>query len=203
MKIEFCVGLLMSVLLAGAATAEPAQYEMDPDHTIVQFTWNHNRLSNMSGRFMKYDGDFNLDFERASKSSVEFTIDAESIWTGVDALDNDMKSSRLFDIAEHPEIKFTSTRARKTGIERGQLMGELTIKGITKPVILYINVNYQGPHIFADSVEKYEGAQMAGLTINARVNRSDFGLGMAIPWIADEIDIRIDTELVAYPDGKP
>jgi polyisoprenoid-binding protein YceI len=203
MKIEVCVGLMISVLIAGAATAEPAQYEMDPDHTIVQFTWNHNRLSNMSGRFMKYDGDFNLDFERPSKSRVEFTIDAESIWTGVEALDNDMKSSRLFDVAEHSEIKFTSTRARKTGLERGQLMGELTIKGITKPVTLFIDVNYQGPHIFADSVEKYKGAKMVGMTISARVNRTDFDLSMAVPWIADEIDIRIESELVAYPEGQP
>ena len=203
MRIEILVGLMTSALLIGAAQAEPVSYEMDPDHTIVQFTWNHNRLSNMSGRFMKYDGEFNLDFKRPSKSHVAFTIDAESIWTGVDALNNDMKSSRLFDVDEHPEIKFTSTKARKTGLERGQLVGELTIKGITKPVTLFIDVNYQGPHIFADSVEKYKGAQMAGLTLNARVNRSDFDLGMALPWIADEIEIRIETELVAYPEGNP
>lgn len=203
MKYEICAGFLVCVLFAGAATAQPASYEMDSDHTIVQFTWNHNRLSNMSGRFMDYEGVLELDFDRPANSQVEFKIRADSIWTGVEALDNDMKSGRLFDVSDHPEIKFTSTRARKTGLERGQLMGELTIKGITKPVILYINVNYQGPHIFADSVEKYEGAQMAGLTINARVNRSDFGLGMAIPWIADEIEIRIETELVAYPDDKP
>lgn len=199
MKNEFCSGLLAAVLIFGSVRAEPVSYEMDADHTIIQFTWNHNRLSNMSGRFMKYDGEFELDFNRPSKSRVEFTIDTDSVWTGVEALDADMKSPRLFDFLKHPDISFVSTGARKTGLERGQLTGELTIKGITKPVILYIDVNYTGPHIFADSVEKYEGAQMAGLSLSARVNRSDFALGMAVPWIADEIDIRIETELVAYP----
>ncbi len=190
------------LIVFSSALAEPVRYEQDATHTIIQFTWNHNRLSNMSGRFLEHEGVFELDFDKPSKSRVEFTIKADSIWTGVGKLDEDMKSKRLFDVDNHPEIKFVSTAARKTGLERGQLAGELTIKGITKPVTLYIDVNYNGPHIFPN-VEKYKGAQLAGLTIKARVNRSDFDLGMAVPWIADEIDIVINTELVAYPDSKP
>ncbi len=189
------------LILFSSAQAEPVNYEQDDAHTIVQFTWNHNRLSNMSGRFLEHEGVFELDFEKPSKSRVEFTINANSIWTGVDKLDEDMKSERLFDAANFPEIKFVSTNARKTGLERGQLAGELTIKGVTKPVMVYIDVNYNGPHIFPN-VEKYKDAKLAGLTIKARVNRSDFGLGMAVPWIADEVDILTNTELVAYPDGK-
>lgn len=185
------------------AFAAPAAYEMDKRHTIIQFTWNHNRLANMSGRFMEYDGEFNLDFDTPKNSNVEFTIKPESIWTGVEALDNDMKSARLFDVESYPEIRFVSTRARRTGLERGQLEGDLTIKGITKPITLFIDVNYNGPHIFATSVEQYQDALQAGLTLRARVNRSDFGLGMAVPFIADEIDIRIETEMIAYPNGKP
>ncbi len=202
MKIGI-IGFVYALLITfSSALAEPVRYEQDVAHTIVQFTWNHNRLSNMSGRFLKHIGIFELDFEDPSNSHVEFIINANSIWTGVGKLDEDMKSKRLFDVANHPEIKFVSTAARKTGLERGQLAGELTIKGITKPVTLYIDVNYHGPHIFPN-VEKYKGAQLAGLTIKARVNRSDFDLGMAVPWIADEIDIVINTELVAYPDSKP
>jgi len=190
-------------LSLSTAQADPLQYEMDKNHTIIQFEWNHNRLANMSGRFLEYTGVFDLDFENPPKSHVEFTIKADSIWTGVEGLDKDMKSDRLFDTANHPELKFVSTSARQTGLERGQLTGELTIKGITKPVTLFIDVNYEGPHIFAEGVAEYKDALQAGLTLHARVNRSDFGLGMAVPWIADEIDIRIETELVAYPGGKP
>lgn len=199
MKSEISACLLLVALVAAPARAEPIAYRMDKDHTIIGFAWNHNRLSTMSGRFTKYDGDFELDFADPAQSRVSFTIDAASVWTGVEKLDDDMRSKRLFNVAEFPAIKFVSTQAVKTGLERGQLKGDLTIKDVTRPVTLYIDVNYQGPHIFADSVEKYENARQAGLTVTTRINRSDFGLGMAVPWIADEIDIRIDTELVAFP----
>ncbi len=186
-------------LLTSPALSDPARYEMDKSHTIIDFTWNHNRLSNMSGRFMDYEGQFDLDFEHPSQSHVEFTIQASSIWTGVEKLDDVMRSKRLFDVEKYPKITFVSTKARQTGLERGQLEGDLTIHGITRPVRLDIEVNYQGSHIFADSVEKYKHARQAGLTLRTRVNRSDFGLRMAIPWIANEIDIRIETEMVSYP----
>jgi polyisoprenoid-binding protein YceI len=199
MKSELLVGILLFSIAGAPARAAPHAYQMDKDHTIIGFAWNHNRLSTMSGRFMKYDGEFELDFDEPAQSRVSFTIDAASVWTGVDKLDEDMRSKRLFDAAGFREIAFVSTGATKTGLERGQLKGDLTIKGVTRPVTLYIDVNYQGPHIFAASVDKYRDALQAGLTINTRINRSDFGLGMAVPWVGDEIDIRIDTELVAFP----
>lgn len=202
MRFMFIAAITVQIIMA-QAQADALSYEMDKRHTIIQFTWNHNRLSNMSGRFLEYDGEFDLDFDDPSKSSVSVTIDPASIWTGVEELDEDMKSARLFNVAEYDKITFVSTKARQTGLETGELDGELTIKGVTKPVRLFIDVNYQGPHVFADGVEKFKDALQVGLTLHTRVNRSDFGLGMAVPWIADEIDIRIDTEMVAYPNGKP
>ncbi len=194
---------LLTAIAPHAAMAEPIAYEMDHNHTLIQFTWNHNGLANMSGRFTDFDGEFNLDFEDPSASTVTFSIDADSVWTGVEKLDADMKSQRLFDVGKNPAITFVSTSARKTGLERGQLEGDLTIKGVTRPVVLNINVNRHGRHHFADGVEKFKDALSAGLSIDTRINRSEFDLGMAVPWIADEIDIRIETELVAYPEGKP
>lgn len=200
LKILFFVAFIASFL--SAAHGEPLAYEMDKNHTIIQFSWNHNRLADMSGRFLAFDGEFDLDFEEPSNSKVSFRIDPASIWTGVEKLDEDMRSKRLFDVAQFDEITFVSTTSRKTGLERGQLEGNLTIKGITKQVVLFIDVNYHGPHLFA-GVEEYKDAVQAGITLHARVNRSDFDLGMAVPWIADEIDIRVDTEMVAWPMGKP
>jgi polyisoprenoid-binding protein YceI len=191
------------ILAGGVAHAEVHRYEMDKDHTLVEFTWNHNRLANFSGRFLDFDGAFDLDFTEPANSRVDFTIQAESVWTGVAALDADMRSPRLFNAAEHPAIRFVSREARQTGLDRGQLIGDLTIKGVTRPVTLYLDVNYQGPHHFAESVERYRHALVAGITGRARISRSEFGLGMAVPWIADEIDIRIETELVAFPRGRP
>ena len=191
------------LVLSAPATAEQYSYEMDQNHTLIQFTWNHNGLANMSGRFTEFEGNFKLDFDDPKNSEVQFAIDANSIWTGVEKLDEDMKSQRLFDTAKFPTITFVSTKARKTGVNRGQLKGDLTIKGTTLPVTLFIDVNRQGRHHFADSVEQYKDAFSAGLTIHAKVNRSAFDLGMAVPWIADEIEIRIETELVAYVNGKP
>ncbi len=200
LKILFFVVFITSSL--SAAHGESLAYEMDKDHTIIQFSWNHNRLADMSGRFLDFDGEFDLDFEKPSNSKVSFRIDPASIWTGVEKLDEDMRSERLFNVAKFDEITFVSTKSRKTGLERGQLEGNLTIKGITKQVVLFVDVNYQGPHVFAD-VEQFKDAVQAGITLRARVNRSDFGLSMAVPWIADEIDIRVDTEMVAWPMGKP
>lgn len=197
--VQPLIAIVITLTLAStSALAQTRKYEMDKSHTIVDFSWNHNRLSNMSGRFMAYDGQFDLDFDRPSNSQVRFTIEADSIWTGIDKLDKDMRSERLFDVEKFPQITFISTKARKTGLERGQLEGDLTIKGITHKVRLDIEVNYQGPHIFADSVEKYKHALQAGLSLRTRINRSDFDLSMAVPWIADEIDIHIETEMVSF-----
>ena len=199
--IRTAIGLGLTLWSTSPALADV--YLMDPNHTVIEFTWNHNDLANMSGRFTSFSGTFDLDFENVENSIVSFTIPVSSIWTGVQGLDTDMVSARLFNAEQFPTIEFVSTGARQTGLDRGELYGDLTIRGITHPVTLFLTVNYQGDHPFAGSSDPYAGALAAGISAEARINRSDFRMGLGVPWVSDEIQIRIDMELANFPDNTP
>lgn len=169
-------------------------FTLDKGHTEIRFSWDHVGLSMQSGEFRDFEGTIVFDPADVSKSSVDITIQAASLDTGVAPLDEHMKSADMFDVEAHPTITFKSTGVVRTGAEQGRLTGDLTIKGVTKPVILDVTLNHHGEHPLAPFLEAYAGADYAAFSARGSLLRSEFDVGFATPLTSDRIEIVIETE---------
>ena len=156
-------------------------------------------LSTQTGRFVDYDGTLVFDEKAPETSRLNVTIAAASALTSIPAMDKRLKGPDFFDVANHPRITFVSTAIRRTGPRTGNVIGDLTIKGITRPVALRVTLNFSGAHPLASLLKKYEGVYATGFSARARVLRSDFNMGRFAPLTSDEIDIRIEAELHRTP----
>lgn len=187
--------LIAAASIALAAPALADSYRFDPAHTEVMASWNHLGLSTQTLEFLAVDGEVVFDQADIGASRVTVTIPVESVHTGLPAFDEHLTGGDFFDLDAYPEITFVSTGARQTGDATGRVDGELSIKGVTRPVTLDVVFNFAGPHPLDGVVPAYNGVEAAGFTATAEVKRSDFGLGRFAPAVSDDIRIVINTEL--------
>lgn len=181
--------LLLSAVLAAAtfhAAASGVTYKLDPSHTNVIATWNHFGYSNPSANFSGVDGTLVYDADDVSKSSVEVSLPLSGLNGFSDKFNAHLNSGDFFDSARFPAATFKSTRVEAVGQGKFRVSGDLTIKGITKAVMLDVTLNKR------DEIK--DGKGKIGFDATTRVKRSDFGLGMAAPMVSDEVDLRITTE---------
>ena len=190
-------GALMAAVALGAGTAAQAAgtYTFDKGHTKILFFWNHLGMSNQSARFDDFDGTVVFDPEKPETSKVDVTIKTASVDTDVPAFDDHLRSGDFFNAEKHPEITFVSTTVRKTGTDTGQVDGDLTINGVTKPVTLDVTFNFMGEHPLSAFNENYKGAQYAAFSARTRVLRSDFKVDRYAPMVSNTVEIMIETEL--------
>lgn len=188
--------ILVAAGLAGAPWSARAEtYGFDKNHTEVRFLYDHLGMSIQSGQFGAVDGTVVFDRKKLENSKVEVVIKTDSVDTGVPALDTHLKSKDFFEVDKYPEITFKSTSVKQTGKDAGQITGDLTIHGVTKPVTLNVTFNFAGPHPLAKFIKKYDGAPYASFSAQAEILRSDFGVGLYAPATADRVRIVIETEL--------
>ena len=184
------------LLVAGVAVAAPVRYDLDPNHTRIDFSWTHFGFSHPMGRFDRFDGDFRFDPADPTKSSVTVTIPVSSIDTGVAKLDAHLQTADFFDVANYPTATFKSTRVERAGEHGLEVTGDLTLHGVTKPVVLDVVINKIGPHPMA-------GRAAAGFDATATIKRSDFGISNYVPNVSDEIELSISTEaMVPAANGQ-
>jgi len=188
-------GGMVAALALGATAQAANSYTFDKGHTKILFFWNHLGLSNQSARFDDFDGTLIFDAAKPETSKIEVSIKTASVDSDVPALDDHLRSSDFFNAEKHPEITFVSTTVRKSGTSTGQVEGDLTINGVTKPVTLDVAFNFQGEHPLSAFNENYKGAQYVAFSARTRVLRSDFNVGLYAPLTSDTIDIKIETEL--------
>jgi polyisoprenoid-binding protein YceI len=183
------LSLLVVALFTAAAWAQGSEWQIDPAHTTVAFTVRHMGISNVHGRFTKVSGSALVNDNDPSKDSVNATIDATSIDTGVEMRDNDLKSANYFDVAQFPTITFKSKSVSKSGDGKLKIVGDLTIHGVTKEVTLDVD----GPSAPA----KMGPNLKRGLSATTSVNRKDFGVGAKTPsaMVGEDIKIELDVEL--------
>jgi polyisoprenoid-binding protein YceI len=177
-----------------SALAESSTWTIDPAHTQAMFTVRHMVITNVRGQFQKTTGSVTLDEKDIGKSSVEASIDVNSIDTRVTDRDNHLKSPDFFDAANHPEITFKSTKVERAGKDKLKVTGDLTIRETTKPVVLMV----EGP---TAPVKDPGGNIRRGLTATTTINRMDYGLKWnkvveAGPVVGNEIKIEIEAELL-------
>lgn len=146
-------------------------WDIDPVHSDVSFTVRHMMVSKVRGRFAGFTGEI-VTGQDVTGSSVRATIDASSIDTGNEQRDGHVRSADFFDVANHPTWTYTSTGVRADG-EDLVIDGDLTIKGVTRSVPLAVEVGGFGPDAF--------GGTRAGFSATASINRSDFGVDIAMP----------------------
>jgi polyisoprenoid-binding protein YceI len=173
-------------LLSTAAFAKAVPYDIDARHTQVSFTYNHLGFSNITGRFMQVTGEFNFDQADPTQSSINVTIPIDGLGTGLAALDDHMKSSDMFDAAKFPTATFKSSKVEAAGPGKLKVSGDLTIHGVTKPVVLDVTVNKVGLN--------QKKIMAAGFDASVTLLRSDFGIAYGTPAVSDQVKLQITME---------
>ena len=190
--ISMTAGALIA--LAGAAAAET--YVLDPEHTEVRFSWNHAGLTTQHGEWADVSGEINFDSSDATATTAKIDIDPASIYTGLEALDDHIKSETFFDVETYPTITFTSTSAQQTGAERMQLIGNINVKGQDVPAVLNVKLVFQGAHPLGAFIEYYEG-EWIGIEATSSLLRSELGVGEFAPLTSDAVQLEISAEMRA------
>lgn len=187
---KFLLATAVSLTLgATAVQAEPVNYVFDKPHTSIEFYINHLGFSNFQGEFQEFDGTLVFDEAKPENSSVDVTIDVNSIDTDVEALDTHLKSADFFDVAKFPAMTFKSKSIKVTGENTGEITGDFTLMGVTKEVTLATTLNKSAPHPFTKK-------QYVGFSATGMIKRSEFGMTTYVPAVGDEVQIRIETEAV-------
>lgn len=177
-----------ATFFAGQALAAPQTYVIDSSHTFPRFSYNHMGMSKQILRFNKTTGTVVLD-KAAKEAKVDVTIDTTTIDTGFEAFDGHIQGADFLDTAKFPTATFKSTKVVFEGDKPVSIEGDLTIKGITKPVTLTVTSFFNGPHPMLKK-------EAIGANATTVIKRSDFDAGKFAPAVGDEVTLDIALEAV-------
>ena len=187
--------LALAAALAGAIATTPAlaaeTYSLDVRHTFPSFEVLHLGYSIQRGRFNKTAGKITLD-TAAKTGSADITIDAASVDTGLDKLEEHLRGEDFFNVAKYPTITFKGDKFAFEGDKVKSVSGNLTMLGVTRPVVLEIREFACGRHF--PSFRNFCGAD-----VHTTIKRSDFGMKYGIPLIGDEVRLAIEVEGFRQP----
>ena len=185
-RIAVTAGLAAALSLPAAAAT--STWQIDPAHSSAQFAVKHLMISTVRGAFTSVKGSLQFDDKDITKSTVDVTIDVNSVDTRVPDRDKDLKSDHFFDADHFPTITFKSKRVEQVSPGKLKVTGDLTIHGITKEAVLDVD----GP---TAPVKDPWGNQRIGVSASSKIIRQDFGIMYGPGMIGDEISITIDAEL--------
>jgi polyisoprenoid-binding protein YceI len=187
-KLALVVSACTLSAVSAAAFAAPETYNIDPTHTFPRFEYNHFGYSNQQHRFDRTSGKIILD--RAAKTgSVDVTIDAKSVNTGYALFNGHIQGEDYFNTEKYPAITFKSTAVKFDGDKPVAVDGNLTIKGVTKPVTLTVTNFHSMPHPMLKK-------DALGANAVAKVKRSEFNMGKNVPYVGDEVTLNIAVEAI-------
>jgi polyisoprenoid-binding protein YceI len=178
--------LLAVTAIALPAFAAPETYVVDPRHTFPSYEIGHNGYSFQRGRFNKTTGKILLDTQ-AKKGGAEIVIDATSVSTGVEKLEEHIRSDDFLKTKAHPQITFKSSQFEFEGEKLKRAVGDLTMAGVTRPVTLDVTHFHCEPH-------KTLKVKVCGAELVGKIKRSEFGIVYGLPALADEMTLRIGVE---------
>jgi polyisoprenoid-binding protein YceI len=193
-------GLLSAGLLAGGAVAQqsltrtPAEvqagsYKLDPEHGKITWSVDHLGFSTYVGQFVNVQADLTLDTANPANSRLTATIPLTQVDSNSDGLDAHLQTPDFFDTANHPIATFVSRSVTVDVDDPAQatVVGDLTLRGVTRPVTMEVEFNQAGQAM---------GAYKAGFDGEATIRRSDFGIDFALPALGDEVKLHIEGEFV-------
>ena len=176
-------------LFAAQALAAPQTYVLDPSHTFPRFSYDHMGMSKQILRFNQTTGTVVLDKD-AKQAQVDVVIDMTSIDTGFELFDDHIQGADFLDTAQYPAATFKSTQVNFEGDKPATIEGDLTIKGITKPVTLTVTSFFNGPHPMMKK-------DAIGANATTVIKRSDFNADKFAPAVGDEVTLDIALEAIA------
>mgnify|MGYP001822226343 CR=1 FL=1 len=181
--------LLLATTLAATATMAAAaeKYVLDSSHSQIVFSYNHLGFSTTFGMFSGFEGEIMFDQETPANSSVTVSMPTMSMFTGWEKRNGHFMSDDFFGATPEDMITFTSTSIEVTGENTANITGDLTMNDVTKSVVLDAVLNQVGDHPQA-------GKPWAGFDAKTTLLRSDFDLGLAAPFVSDEVDVVISIE---------
>ena len=208
-KIKMAAGVAAAVALTtGAVAVVQAQapltqvaqevrsgtYVLDPSHSKVTWSVSHLGFSTYVGQFADVQGTLKLDPLDASNSALQATVRTESVGTLHDGLDAHLKSADFLDTANHPSATFRSTGVRLVDADTARIAGDLTLRGVTKPIVIEADFNQAG-------VNPLDKTYSVGFDGKAKIRRSDFGVSYGLPAVGDEVTLHFAAEFKLAPQS--
>ena len=196
MKKSLSLLLLVAVCASLSSTRAEEVYKLDPVHSAINFKVRHF-FSYVTGSFTKFEGTIKVDQDHPEKSSVTAKIDAASVNTKNDKRDEDLRGPDFFDVAKYPTITFKSKSVKQTGADAGDIVGDLTMHGVTKEITLHAKFLGKGKGMGGKSISGWQ-------VTPEPIKRSEYGLtwskvveGTAV--VGEEVTISIDIEAGKTP----
>jgi len=175
-----------------AMSAQTAEWDIDVPHSSIGFSVSHLVVSEVTGKFEKFSGTVNFDGQNVETGSVKMEIEVASINTAAEKRDNHLRSADFFDVENFPTITFVSKKVTKGEGNKFQIVGDMTMRGVTKEVTFDC--------VFRGTTE-FMGAPVAGFKAHAVINRQDFGVSWSKALdngglvAGDDVDLNLDIEL--------
>lgn len=174
-------------------------FKIDPAHSLIGFAVQHFEINWVEGRFKEFEGMIHYDAKDVTKSSVEFTAKVASIDTGVEPRDKHLRTADFFEVEKYPTLTFKSTRVERKRNDTLFLYGDLTLKGVTKPVTL--------PFTLKGAVKDPRGNTRIGIEAETKINRRDFGINYGNAFaggldVGNEVTVKLRLEAL-QPGPKP
>jgi polyisoprenoid-binding protein YceI len=176
-------------------------WQIDPSHSRIYFSARHMMVARVRGEFRRFEGAIDFNEERPTETTVDITIDVNSLDTGETGRDEHLRSADFFEVADYPVARFVSKRVEQRGADHGRLIGDLTIKDVTHELV--IDVEYIG-----QNTDPW-GNVKAGFSGTATINRKDWGLNWNVAleaggWLVSEkINLELELELVKVAETEP
>ena len=187
---SFTRALLALALIAATVAAQArSSWEIDPAQTHVRFWVDAIGWPRTAGEFKSFEGRIDIDFDRPSRSRVDFRVAAKSVDVNSATLDDYLRSEVFLNVAKFPSMGFVSTSVEKRDEQHARVTGDLTMLGVTRPISLDVEV--------AGKVA--EANQRVGFKATGVINRLDFGMNSGYPLISDAIHLTVSTEASAEP----
>jgi polyisoprenoid-binding protein YceI len=185
---RLAAALILALMCGGALAAMAAQsWHIDETHTSIGFTIDAAGFPTTHGRFHHYTGRIAIDLDRPARSSTGFTVDSASVDVGSQAYNDFVKSAALLDVARFPTLSFVSTQVEKLDPRTARVTGNLTMRGVTKPIALNVSVEPD------PSVQESTKRRPVAFSATGTIRRSDFGMIFGLPLIDDAIAFTVKT----------
>jgi polyisoprenoid-binding protein YceI len=190
-RVSLAIAALVATSTAFAAapaatlsSVKAGTYKVESYHTQVGFTLSHFGFTNYSGLFSGATGSLQLDPAHPGANRIEVTIPVQSIQTTVPVLTDELKGDKWFDVAKFPQATFTSTNVTLGADGSATITGNLTLHGVTKPVVLHA-------HFMGAGINPIDKAYTVGFQANTTIKRTDFGVSLYAPAVGDEVELTI------------
>jgi polyisoprenoid-binding protein YceI len=178
-----------SMLLWGISAAMPASaqtYQIDPVHSSLLFRVKHMDTAYVYGMFTSMKGTVVVDEANPARSSINIEVDANSVYTHNEQRDNHLRSPDFFNTRQFPTITFKSTQVRRINANTVQVRGDLTIRGVTRPITASVTLTGKG--------KNPQGKDIIGFETTFTIRRSEFGIRYGLPGLGDEVQVTLSIE---------